>query len=106
MKEKTNLDVGGVGWFDSIICLDPFHDPLNLTESRPIEPLRTVQEGPQHDGQQHKMIILHPNHRTRPNMRQNDFRKLEIGRPVRPPVLFVKVHFARVVMEQGPENRV
>ena len=106
MKEKPNLDVGGVGWFDSIIWLDPLHDPLNLTESSPIEPLRSVQEGSQHDRQQHEMIILHPNHRTRLNVRQNNLCKLEIRRPVRPPVPFVKVHFAWVVMEQGPENRV
>ena len=52
------------------------------------------------------MIILHPNHRPRLDVRQNDFRELEVSFPVSPPVLFVKVHLARVVMEQGPKNRV
>ena len=39
-------------------------------------------------------------------MRQNDLRELEISLPIRPPVLFVKVHLAGVVMEEGPKDGV
>jgi len=106
MEEEPNLHVGSVGRFDGIIWHDTVHNLLDLTESHLIEPSRTVQQGPEHDGQQHEVVILHPNHRPRLNVRQNNFGELEVGFPVRPPVLLFKVHFAGVVMEQGPKDRV
>jgi hypothetical protein len=52
------------------------------------------------------MVILHPDHVATANHRTDCFRELEVGFAVCEPVLFVKVHFTGVVMEQRPEDGV
>lgn len=50
------------------------------------------------------MIVLHPDHVSTTELCPNHLRKFEICLSVRQPVLFIKVHFSGMVMEQRPQN--
>lgn len=52
------------------------------------------------------MVILHPDHVATADLGTHRFRELEVCFPVCEPILFVKVHFAGVVVEQWPEDGV
>ena len=52
------------------------------------------------------MIILNPNHIPLAYEPVDDLCEPHVGLSISQPVVLVKVHLARVIMEEGPEDRV
>ncbi len=57
-------------------------------------------------GEEHKVIVLHPDHAVVPNLGADGLCKFEVDLTVGEPVRLVKVHFTWVVVEEGPQDGV
>ena len=56
--------------------------------------------------EEHKVIVLHPDHAVLPKLGADGLCKFEVDLTVGEPVRLVKVHFTWVVMEEGPQDGV
>jgi hypothetical protein len=68
--------------------------------------LRAGDETAKEHGEQHKVVILHPDHRILANLLANNLSKSQVGNAVCEPVFLVEIHFTRMVMEERPEDGV
>lgn len=103
MQEETDLDTGKPRRCN-FINVDVFHNALYLGSGFFANALRSVDESAEEHRKKHKMVILHPNHGSRLELRKDGLGKGHIRLPVSLPVKLVKVHLSRVVVEQGPED--
>lgn len=81
----------------------------NLLEFIPCEVAhlsRSINDTPKQHRKEHEMVILDPNHSSRSDLLTDGLRKLHIGLTICQPILLVKVHLARMIVEKGPEDRV
>jgi hypothetical protein len=107
MQEKANLD-GGHAFLDERGLVDPvvgdtLHGAIHLTTCVAV----SAWEHPAEEhGKEHKVVVLDPDHVARTCLLADSFGEIEICLAIREPILFVKVHLARVVMEEGPEDGV
>ena len=77
MKEESDLDI--LHWF--------FH---------------SLDFGSQHSGQQHQMVIVHPDEITIFERLHNGFGEIAVGFPVSFPMGLIETNFTRMVMKQRP----
>ena len=107
VQEETNFHSrdGSVFCWGTDVAFHAFCDPAELAIRETTTKLSTVlNEIAKEHGEEHEMIVLHPDHVATADLRTNDLGELEICLAIREPILFVKVHFAGVVMEERPED--
>jgi hypothetical protein len=105
MQEEANLNprYTGTATVGSDITLYPL---CNLRELLMTTILATIYQATEEHWQEHEVIVLDPNHGIGGYLLANDFCKAHVGLTIRKPIRLVKIHFTRVIMEQGPEDGV
>ena len=105
MQEEANLDaphrfasVDGV-----LFRLDAVSDIRELVGREFVRELRTSDEAAKQHWEEHEVVVLDPNHGVLADLLSDDLGEAHVGDAVGKPVLLVEIHFARVVMEEGPE---
>ena len=63
-------------------------------------------DGPEGHGEEHEVVVLDPDHAVLAQLGADGLCEFEVDMAVGEPVGLVKVHFAGVVVEEGPEDGV
>lgn len=63
-------------------------------------------DGAEGHGEEHEVVVLYPDHAVLAQLGADGLCKFEVDMAVGEPVGLVKVHFAGVVVEEGPEDGV
>ena len=104
MQEETDLDLSeciAVRYLE--LCLHAFGNSVELPPSKVAFLVKVFNDIAEKHRKEHQMVILDPDHVATFQLRPNDLGELQVCLSEREPVLFVKVHLARMVVKEGPE---
>lgn len=105
MEEEADLDVLDAGR-DDLVLLHAVEDLGNFSGGGRANGGGALVEGAQKHGEEHEVVVLHPDHTARLELLHDRLRKRKVGLPIREPILLVEIHLAGVVVEEGPQDGV
>lgn len=82
MQEEADLNVGQA-WGRDVVRLDTLKYPLELDARRLADVLWAVDEGAEKHGEEHKMIVLDPDHGAGRELLHDDLGKGHISLSIR-----------------------
>ena len=109
VEEEADLDIGEVIlWCGRVrvgdVALEVADFMLGIDVSGWVG--GAVDDTTEEHGEEHEVVVLDPNHAILPDLGADCLGKFEVDLTVGEPVGLVKVHFARVVVEERPEDGV
>ena len=109
MEKEPDLDVGEIAlWYGEVsvgdIALEVADFVLGVDVNGWVG--GTGDDSTKEHGEEHEVVVLHPNHAILPDLSADGLGKFEVDLTVREPVRLVKVHFTGVVVEEGPQDGV
>ena len=109
MQEEADLDIGKVLlWCRELIVRDTAFEMADVVLG--VDVVHglggTADEATEGHGEEHEVVVLHPDHAVLTKLGADGLCKLEVDLTVGEPVGLVKVHFTGMVVEEGPQDRV